>query len=621
MTKNRDNLLEEINKSTYNFCKRILNLEAERSIRIFTFLINSSIWMVYFPALVKKIKEKFHSRDISDSLNLEKNLERICGLCLFIKLCYKSSNQFKKGYTDSEIDNLIVYDDNFKLIEDFFIHNLKPPNFPEKIYRELLRKIEYNPLPELGFDPEYQNLVQSSEASTHLILFTMMGLNISEYNYRYLKYIPKQELLNQYFGMFKNKQPEKIMNVNPELRISYQITEFTHNIGIPIFGSVDFIEDIITSFKKYYCLRVPARAMEIENTLKCFGELLKISQGKSYFEIQWNQLKNILIQASSKEISNRFLDQFCYSKKYELFPINFDAFSPEVWIRKYDQFLRAACFYHFGKVFSGVFLLWRALIKFFETIHREREFYTKKGKNLENWTFKIIESYKFELEKLILINKEKNPTQSKNYNSLKLQIKEFFKEPLELEVEFPDHIQFEKSNKTITASSSFFSEIDLAFRIENCLFMIECKGTSVPRSEEPNILLWVFNFYNEIKKLEFKVELLKYNIENGSIKHPFLKDIKHFIPLVVNTEGLSGYSGLLHTKALILYLGELNAYLNRGEFKEFLERRVYEFKDKSDKFHDYQFSLDDINKLGFEIMRFLAENPNLRKLIEENEKD
>ena len=93
-----------------------------------------------------------------------------------------------------------------------------------------------------GKDPDYEDIVLKSDASLHLVLFTKLGVIFSRNNYHLFKYIPTESLLKEYFGMFDNTLPKRIMNLNPELKFSQQVTEFTLNIGIPIFGSENFIE-------------------------------------------------------------------------------------------------------------------------------------------------------------------------------------------------------------------------------------------------------------------------------------------------------------------------------------------------------------------------------------------
>ena len=77
------------------------------------------------------------------------------------------------------------------------------------------------------------------------------------------------------------------------------------------------------------------------------------------------------------------------------------------------------------------------MIKYFEELQSTKEFRDQKGALLENWCLKMIEEYGFQVEKLILKNKNIEPNE--NYWSMKEQIKSFNKEPLEFEVEFIEH--------------------------------------------------------------------------------------------------------------------------------------------------------------------------------------
>lgn len=229
-------ILEDINESVYSLCSEILKLGIKRALKIFTFLLNIVIWMVYFPATIVQIREKNIKKSDNEFKPIEKNFERIYGLYLLILLNFNNIKEFNTGETDQKIDNLIC-DSNQKLIENFFLYNTLPPDFSLANYKF---RIEHKVLPDLSFDPEYQKIMDS-EAAKHLYFFLREGVIFSRNNYHIFKYIPEKEILTEYFEMFERGNPQILMNINPNLGFSHQMTNFTLNIGIPIFGSERFI--------------------------------------------------------------------------------------------------------------------------------------------------------------------------------------------------------------------------------------------------------------------------------------------------------------------------------------------------------------------------------------------
>ena len=67
------------------------------------------------------------------------------------------------------------------------------------------------------------------------------------------------------------------------------------------------------------------------------------------------------------------------------------------------------------------------MIKYFEELQYTDEFRNQKGALLENWCLKLIEEHGFQVEKLILKNKNVEPNE--NYWNMKEQVKSFNKEP------------------------------------------------------------------------------------------------------------------------------------------------------------------------------------------------
>lgn len=609
-------VISDINLTSYQLFKEILTLNIERSLKIITLLLNNSILFNFFSGMIRKdqaikiIKgdnEAFKDKNLV-SLEIDmKSKEIFLSTCLYILLNYENEGSMGKSATDSKISNLYENDEHQKVTEDFLICNSSSPELPLNFIKKLNLKVDYLPLPNLIFDPLYME-IKRHPAFKHLNSFMVFGQVYTEDSLHFFEYHPNPELFKEYFAIFDNENPKYLMNFNPDFYVSIQITNFVANFGVPIFGSERFIEDLISCLSKYYFKRIPSKFNEIKEYLKCYCELLKISKGKSLFEVQLKDLKEILIQKTSRHFASVFLEHFCYDKDYKKFPLNYKNLNPNDFIDKFYNFLKCGSYYHFGKVVSGVFWIWRSLQKYFETLHKEKEYRQTKGALLEEWVYQIVKNYGFQPEKIILTNQENNPLDSHYYKSLKNTIQNFPKKPLEFEVEFPDAFK-----------NWYFIEIDIAFRVDDCLFMIECKATSVPRSEEPNVIWWAKNFFQIIERLKLKGDFIEYNLQRKNIQSSFLIGLEKYVPIVINTEGLVGYSGLINTLNLILYLGILKSYVDKGELHKFLIKYVWEYKQEDDKFRDGYFRLKDIlYKFTLPIWTQIQEDPRLQRFFDED---
>ena len=125
---------------------------------------------------------------------------------------------------------------------------------------------------------------------------------------------------------------------------------------------------------------------------------------------------------------------------------------------------------HYGIIRTGAYLIWRALIKYIESLQEDDEFRSVKGKLLEKWAYEKAIDYDFDAIKLILINPKRDPTP--RYKDMKEEIETFPGESLEIKAEFPE------------GDKSYYHEIDLVFRVKDNLYLFECKGTRARIGEE-----------------------------------------------------------------------------------------------------------------------------------------
>ena len=176
-------------------------------------------------------------------------------------------------------------------------------------------------------------------------------------------------------------------------------------------------------------------------------------------------------------------------------------------------------------IHTGVFLIWRAMIKYMETLHREDEFRNTKGMLLENWCYEQALNKGFEVRKIIITNTNKTPTNK--YKLMKEQIQDFNGLVEGHSFKFPKgHEQF------------YFGEFDIVIRIKEFLVLIECKGTIAPIQEGGDYLTWTSNYHKNMTILDSKTQALEFGIKNNLIKNDFLSGIKEYVPLMIQTEGI-----------------------------------------------------------------------------------
>ena len=165
-------------------------------------------------------------------------------------------------------------------------------------------------------------------------------------------------------------------------------------------------------------------------------------------------------------------------KKEEItFPSAIKDFNSRGFIEEYNEFLTYALYQISGFCYTGTFLVWRALVKYLESLQSEKEFQKQKGILLENWCKDRAEEAGFQTIKIILRNTRKTP--SPIYNKMKQQIRNFTGKMLEIEVPFPKNYK------------PTFHEIDFAFKIENSLCIFECKSTRVPKGAFGDLVYWI----------------------------------------------------------------------------------------------------------------------------------
>jgi len=507
--------------------ERVLRFDILRSLKINTFFLNYFLLQNYF--IPFELQDKRYGRDqitedqLADCSLFREHVETLHGIFIMVPMHYQRENIYTKAQTDKIINQIDVYG---KISNTFFssYENLiaMDMNDIEPFLKDF--EISDNFLPSLDYDPEYEKILDS-KAINQLFLMTSKKEYIEQMGLvRYNFPIEKKQLAQ--FQDAMTRWDEHLFSFNPSLKIYDSFLRYPVNcIAVKDFGSKPLIEDFIALFKNYYSLRVPSRKKEVMSYLDFYKCLFFLSKGRLYIKFSWNTLKDTLSYMGNQDYIGNFLDQVCMFKSFSEFPETIEEFDPHKFISDYHSFLRYGCYCYSGFVYTGAPLIWRSMIKYFEELQRTDEFQESKGALLENWCLELIETYGFQVEKVIL--KNKNLPSNENYISMKEQIKTFRKEPLEFEVDFIDH-----------QKKYSFHEFDLIFRVDQLLFIVECKGTAVRLSQQPRYISWTRNFKEILDVHNKKIENLVYNIEKSSIEHTLFEDIVKYIPIIIQTEGI-----------------------------------------------------------------------------------
>ena len=560
-------LLERVNPVFFEWIKKILELNVSRALQLATFFTNFYIVQNYFPRFssflesVPNLVEKVNLTP-EKMKEFRTNFERIFTIITFVLLKYDWNKKLSQDETDKSLNDL---ESEGSLINSFFIFNANPVNLEIKNLRKYYENyfIVDHLLPNLDFDPEFRKILRS-EAIKHLFFINtpenLLNPNKNAEKLTYvteLKYILKFQETRKDYG-------KKLFDIEPDLKLSKHTLEFMNYIGIFDFGSLKLIDDLILLFTEYYTKRVPSKRIEIQKNLLCFGELMKLSEGKTFQKLRYNVLKKKLMENIPKDVVLDFLSRFCFNSQHQNFDLEYDKFNAKKFLQDYHEFLGYCCYKDSGIGYFGVYLIWRAVIKYFENLQREKEFQNTKGTLLENWALEKAQKFGFQAEKLILINPKNKPT--KKYLKMKEQIKSFPREPIELQAEFP------AKNK-----NSYYREIDLAFRIRNHLFLYECKGTSAPIGEQGRLYDWGSYFEENMARLENKSAILYHNIKNKIIDHPFLNRVEINVLQIIKTEGLLAHYAVLLPHEFLNQLKKLREHIDDNTIEEYLENSLEDF--------------------------------------------
>ena len=512
-------LLQDTNPNFLNLLKEILRLHRVRAIELCTFLLNFSISVNYFegfrnlirevPALLSNMEDPYGINDYLDGS------ERIYTIILFYSLKYNTINKLSVKETDQKIDDLNRYG---PLVNRFFIFNTILPENYDLTFKELFKKLEgyeriKSLIPDLSFDPEYKSVTES-EALKQMYDTSFISDFMDSKPPNRLKYVPDKKLIEAYRRASRTK---KIFDIDYNLTISKFVIETLNLSGIQFFSSNALINDAINSFLEYFIKRIPSRSREIKENLACFSELLKFVKGRLYIKVRKKKIEDMLKKSTSSYSCEWFFKRFSISPKDNKVG---DSFNPQKFLKSYNRFISYCLYDISGVLYTGVLLIWRALIKYLELIQLTDEFASKKGALLEEWCYERAIIQGLNAAKIILRNPKLTP--SDYYREMKKQTKDFPR-TIEVEAKFPE------------SSNSDFKEIDLAIRLEDAIYLFECKAKRSVRGAQVRILQDIEKIGNNLRSLNRKGMLIKENSRVNYFKEDFLKGIKHYEVFQIGT--------------------------------------------------------------------------------------
>ena len=374
-------LLEITNPKFYNWLNKILKCNVSRTIPLCTYLLNFNLSKNYFPwfdTLYREIPNLI-SPEIKDKfIGFTYISEFIFGIILLITLSYKSQKRKNSEETDKLINKLwlsgpLVFrfvslnslsSDYYKMKTDKFLALLSDFIMQDKM------------LPRLEFYPEFQKILEN-DAIKELYDTSFITNWLKSKEPKPQKYLPDKKIFFENLQFMRDNK-KKLFEVDSTLTIS-KLTYSKFNIFPQAFFScTSQINEIINLFKNFYSTKIVSKKNEISDILLCFGELLNLLEGKLYKKFRFNTLIKKLNKTIPKEKMINFLKRFTLSRNNFKDLGIYNDFKPNQFLSEYSNFLSYALYELPGSVYTGVFLIWRTMIKYLETLQNLDEFKLKK---------------------------------------------------------------------------------------------------------------------------------------------------------------------------------------------------------------------------------------------------
>ena len=123
-------------------------------------------------------------------------------------------------------------------------------------------------------------------------------------------------VLQEFLDAYKDKS-KLLISINRELKISKSFPKWINYQGVFFLGSPELINDLIEMFAKYYSNKIPSKKESIKKFLICFGELIKLTEGKLLQELRWPSVKNKLNSVVDKNFVEILMNKVIIEDLYE----------------------------------------------------------------------------------------------------------------------------------------------------------------------------------------------------------------------------------------------------------------------------------------------------------------
>lgn len=176
--------------------------------------------------------------------------------------------------------------------------------------------------------------------------------------------------------------------------------------AVKLFSSKTIFEDMISFLKSYFTERVPSKKQEILIFFTGFRVIFEESLGKGFKIFELRNLRDKLNTKLKEEDTEKFLNRLIYDKQYNKFTLNPVFKDLNDFARKFNESIEKFGFCRLGKVYSGIFLIWRSFIRYNKSLLHTEDFKKFKGIAMEKACAQIIKDLGLSYEKIILKNRK-----------------------------------------------------------------------------------------------------------------------------------------------------------------------------------------------------------------------
>lgn len=327
---------------------------------------------------------------------------------------------------------------------------------------------------------------------------------------------------------FSQEMKEKIFNLLDKKRYTFEglfflIIDSTNEFLMNLKTSLSEIDDFFKGFLNYLKLCIPEEYEDTYNAISFFRILLELSECQPFKKINYASVKKRISEKISNSDVDVLMEKFIFEKK----GIEFNEANPDLFKEIYSEYLNfipCAGIYQFGSIYTGFFFIWHSFLSLTDQIQSNPKYRVRKGQLLENYVQNQFHLREIESYKLILRNNTKDS--SENFKLMKDQIRNYPKENIiELDIAFPPDFNYS------------FNEIDLVYKVDRTLILVEIKSTHV-QIDELNFATWSYFQIKSQENLKRKRDLISKILPSLKELHVFFENIEEIKTILLKTEGL-----------------------------------------------------------------------------------